>query len=391
MRLVFSTDDFIYAGRPRPGFPLLLGDDMMPVQPFHAHLRWLLLERGKALDLKTWENYGRYLWDFASFLDANELSWNQPFRTEGESVVRLYRDWQAEDLKLDPGTINHRLRIVTGLYRWALDRQMVDRLPFTYSDVTVHGIEHDLAHVTGGSRTTAKADVLLDEWEKEPVFLTAEQLTLARSTIRSTPQRVLFDLMARVGLRSVEARTFPLSYVFDPTTRPYLKPGTLIEVRLGPRDMKTKFNKPRVVHVPYSLMEDMHAYAQFERNRHLVPGTAPKTLLLTVNGNAYQKGSAHKVMLDLGRKVGFAIRPLMLRHSYAIHTLLLLRANPDIKLEPLMYVRDRLGHTSVQMTMVYLHQIERLLGAEVLSMMGEFDRLYDVTPALLAHGASIPC
>ena len=87
-------------------------------------------------------------------------------------------------------------------------------------------------------------------------------------------------------------------------------------------------------------------------------------------------------MQSLGQKVGFSIRPLMLRHSYAVHTLLLLRAHPEIKLEPSIYLRDRLGHRSVQMTMVYLQQIERLLGAEALKMMEKFDRLYDVTQAL---------
>ncbi|WP_196485826.1 hypothetical protein [Burkholderia vietnamiensis] len=269
MRLVFTTDDFVYARRPRPGFPLILGDDMMPAQPFHGYLYWLLLERGKALDLKTWENYGRHLWDFASFLQANQLVWNQPFRSAGESVVRVYRDWQAQDLKLDPGTINRRLRIVTGFYRWALKHGMLARLPFTDSEVTSYGLEHDLAHVTGGSRTVSRPDVLLDEWEKDPAFLTAEQLKAARSAIRSTSQRLLFDLMARVGLRSVEARTFPLAFVFDPATRPYLKPGTLIEVRLDPHRMEIKLDKPRMVHVPYSLMEDMYAYSQFERNRYV--------------------------------------------------------------------------------------------------------------------------
>ncbi|MFL9882885.1 site-specific integrase [Paraburkholderia agricolaris] len=387
MRLVFATEDFVYAGRPRPGFPLILGDDVSPVEPFHGYLRYLLLEGGKALDVKTWENYGRYLWDFARFLQANELEWNAPFRAVGESVVRVYRDWQANDLGLSPSTINHRLRLVAGFYRWAVEQGKLERLPFTQTDVTVHGIEHDLAHVTGGSQTVSRPDIMLDEWQSEPVFLTAEQAGLARQAIKSTSQRLLFDLMARVGLRSVEARTFPLAYVFDPATKPYHKPGTLIDVRLDPRQMEIKFDKPRVVHVPYSLMEDMYAYTQFERNRHVVPGREQNTLLLTVTGNAYSKGSAHKVMLDLGRKVGFAVRPLMLRHSYAIHTLMLLRANPSIKLEPLMYVRDRLGHTSVQMTMVYLRQIERLLGAEALSMMDEFDRLYDVTSALRAFAA----
>jgi len=329
MRLVFTTEDFVYAGRGRCGFPLILDDDMKPAQPFHDHLRWLLLERGQSFDLKTWENYGRHLWDFASYLHANDATWNHPFRSEGESVVRVYRDWQAEDLKLDPGTINRRLRIVTGFYRWAVERGLLDQLPFTYSDTAERGIRHDLVHATDGNQTYNRPDIFVDEWEKEPLFLTAEQLRVARSSIRSTSQRLLFDLMARVGLRSVEARTFPLAYVFD-----------------------------------------------------------PKTLLLTVNGKTYQKGSTHKVMMDLGRKVGFSIRPLSLRHSYAVHTLLLLRANPNIKLEPLIYVRDRLGHTSVQTTMVYLQQIDRLMGAEALSMMEEFDRLYDVTSALRAHSVN---
>ncbi|HDR9072855.1 TPA: tyrosine-type recombinase/integrase [Burkholderia vietnamiensis] len=390
MRLVFATADFVYASRPRPGFPLILSDDMTPAQPFHAYLRWLLLERGKALDVKTWESYGRHIWDFASFLHANGFAWNRPFTSVGASVLRVYRDWQAQDLKLEPRFVNARLRIVQGFYRWALGRRMIERLPFTTSDVTVYGIEHDLTHETGGRRTFDKSDLELAEWDKDPVFLTAEQIRLARSNIRSTSQRLLFDLMARVGLRSLEARTFPLCAVFEPATRQHLKPDSLIEVSLDPRRMRTKFSKPRVVHVPYSLMEEMHAYSQFERNRTLDPKRESSTLLLTTQGNAYSKGAVHKAMTDLGRRLGFAIQPLMLRHSYAIHTLLLLRAHPEIKMEPLLYVRDRLGHADVKTTMVYLKQIDRLLGAEALALMEEFDRLYDVTSLLRSSPAVLP-
>ena len=383
MRFLLATEDFVFAGRPRPGFPLILDASMGPAQPFHDYLVHRLLEQGKALDDKTWEAYGRRLWDFAQFVYANGLTWNQTFASVGQSVVRVYRDWQAHDLGLDPSTINDRLELVAAMYRWALQLGLIDKLPFTHSDVTVKGIEHDLAHVTGGEREVSRPNMLLDEWDKEPAFLTADELKASRGAIRSASQRLLFDLMARVGLRSVEARTFPLSYVFDPSTRKALKPGTFIEVRLAPRDMEIKFDKPRVVHVPYSLMEDMYAYKTFERNA-LLGQTNPRELILTSHGQAYSKDSAVKVFADLSRRVGFRIRPLMLRHSYAIHTLLLLRSHPEIKLEPLMYVRDRLGHESVQSTMVYLKQIERLLGAEALSMMDEFDRLYDVTQALAA-------
>ncbi|WP_434032979.1 tyrosine-type recombinase/integrase [Cupriavidus sp. a3] len=380
MRFVLATEDYIFANRPRPGFPLILNDDMTPAQPFHAYLRWRLLEKGKKLEIATWENYGRELWDYASYLHANGVAWDEPFDSEGQSVVTVYRDWQASDLKLDPSTINGRLERVVGMYEWAMRRGMIAKMPVSYSEVVVHDTE-------GGSRMLLSSDVLLDEWEEEPAFLTAEEVRTARSAIRSTAQRLLFDLMARAGLRSCEARTFPLAYVFDPAARPDLKPGTLIDVFLSPRDMKIKIGKGRTVHVPYSLMEEMHAYAQFERNRHVVAGRKQDTLLLTVHGNAYSKGSARKVMKDLGTRVGFPIKPLMLRHSYAIHTLLLLRANPQIELEPLMYVRDRLGHESVNTTMVYLRQIERMLGKEALAMMNEFDSLYDVTPHLRAYSA----
>jgi integrase/recombinase XerD len=84
------------------------------------------------------------------------------------------------------------------------------------------------------------------------------------------------------------------------------------------------------------------------------------------------------VMHDLGERSGFPIRPLMLRHTYAIYTLLMLRTNPNFKGEPLMYVRDRLGHSSVQTTLVYLKQIERLSGGEVLSIINEYDQMFDL-------------
>nr|WP_315239992.1 tyrosine-type recombinase/integrase [uncultured Albidiferax sp.] len=378
MRLIFTTGEYVYAGRPRPGFPMILGDDMVPAQPFHGYLHHHLLGRGKALDIKTWEAYGRRLWDFARFLHANDLQWDQPFESYGTSVVRVYRDWQAADLRLDPSTINDRLKQVTDFYKWAHGQQLIDELPFGQSTVTIRGIEHDLMHVTGGQKITRRADVLLDEWDKEPVFLTSSQIKMARSDIRSTSQRLLFDLMVRVGLRSIEARTFPLAYVFDPVTRPHLMPGTMIDVRLDPRDMEIKFKKPRVVHVPYSLMQDMYQYTLFERNRCVKEGGEGQALILTAHGNVHSKGSARKVMHDIGRRVNFAIRPLMLRHSYAIHTLLLLRNYADFKGEPLLYVRDRLGHASVQTTVIYLAQINRLAGGEALAMMAEFDQLFDV-------------
>lgn len=384
MKLLFSTSDFLYAGRPRPGFPLILSDDMTPLEPFHTYLRWVLLERGNALAVTTWDSYGRVFWDYAYYLHINGFKWNQSHQSFGESVIAVYRDWQAQDLKLARTTINRRIGRVTSFYLWAVRRGMLEKMPLRVVESNAHGIAHDLAHVTDGEQTVSKSNLTLDEWEEEPVFLTAQEAQVARKAIRSTAHRLLFDLMARVGLRSIEARTFPLSLVFDPSSKPNLKPGSLISVYLDPRLMDIKKDKPRWVDIPYSLMEEMYAYSQFERNRHVDVTREQKTLLLTVHGNSYSKGSVHKVMKDLGVKVGFSIRPRMLRHSYAIHTLLLLERLVDkVKLNPLIYVRDRLGHKSVETTMVYLNQIERVANSEALAIIDEFDNLYNVTSAML--------
>jgi integrase/recombinase XerD len=380
LRFILSSDEFMYARRPRPGFPIILNSAMEPAEPFHSYLMWRLLDSGNDLDKKTWESYGRAIWDFAKFLEANDLSWNQPFEAIGEGVVKRYRDWQVTDLKLDAGTINARLRQVVQMYEWAKREGLISNLPFTYKEVTRRGVEHDLAHKTGGVQTTAQPNVLVDEWVKDLAFLTAEQLRVARGEIRSTSQRLLWDLMGRVGLRSVEARTFPLKYVFDPSTRKDLRPGSWIYTKLDPRDMEIKFDKPRTVAIPYSLMEDLWAYRQFERN--LYAGAEPRReLILTVRGSPFTNASAGKVFAHLAKRVGFRVTPLMLRHSYAVHTLLVLRGHPELKIEPLMWVRDRLGHEDVGTTMVYLTHIEREMGDVALAMLAELDELYGVTPA----------
>jgi site-specific recombinase XerD len=386
---MLASDEFMYARRPRPGFPLILSSAMEPAEPFHSYLMWRLLDSGDDLDKKTWESYGRAIWDFAKFLDENGHSWNQPFNAVGEGVVKQYRDWQVLDLKLDAGTINARLRQVVQMYEWAKGKGLISVLPFSYREVTRRGVQHDLAHKTGGEQTHIQANVMVDEWVKDPAFLTAEQLRVARGEIRSTSQRLLWDLMGRVGLRSVEARTFPLKYVFDPSTRRDLKPGSLIHTELNPRDMEIKFDKPRIVAIPYSLMEDLWAYRQFERNLYAGADTR-RELILTVRGSPFTNASAGKVFSHLAKRVGFKVTPLMLRHSYAVHTLLVLRAHPELNIEPLMYVRDRLGHEDVGTTMVYLTQIQRLMGDVPLAMIAELDELYGVTSAIRISDSPVP-
>lgn len=69
------------------------------------------------------------------------------------------------------------------MYRWPHERGRIDRLPF----IAVSDIGHDLAPVTGGRKPLSQPAVLLDEWDKEPAFLTVEQLKVARNRCALRP------------------------------------------------------------------------------------------------------------------------------------------------------------------------------------------------------------
>ncbi|MEH6437344.1 tyrosine-type recombinase/integrase [Massilia sp. DD77] len=351
---------------------------MHPVQPFQQFLIWKLLGRGVQLSSITWEDYGRRLWDFARFLHANGLAWNEPVYELGKSVVARYRDWSVSELTLSAKTVNGRLRLIVDFYEWAHTRELIDRLPFDYADVRVPQFDRLLMHVDEGERTVGRPNIMLREWTAMPEFLTSDQIRIVRALPLSPTRRLLFELMVRVGLRSVEARTFPLRYVFNPATRRDCAPDRMIRLRLDPRHIHTKFGKARDVDVPYSLMSDLYSYTLYERNR-LVNGASQQhraSLLLTTHGMSFSKDAVAETFRTVSALAGFRVTALMLRHTYAIYTLARLRANPDYTGEPLLYLRDRLGHENVQTTAVYLAQIEQLAGATVLSIADEYEVLF---------------
>ena len=379
MRLVFSTEEFHYAGRPRPGFPILLGDDVRPLRPAQDFLIWILLGRGKILSRLTWEDYGRRLWDFFRFLHENDLRWDARVERTGNSAIARYVEWSKTDLQLSPSTINGRVRLIVEFYEWAHRHGYIQGVPFTYSSVRVRGSDGDfLRHARDDGASTDRPDVYVREWERLPEFLSLEQVKVCRSAPANTSTRLLFDLMYRVGLRSCEARTFPRKYVFNPRLRADCKPDQMIRVRLNPKDMWIKFGKGRDVDIPYSTMEDLHAYTLLERNSRVEPDHSGP-LLVNAYGRDYTKGAVDQLFVRLSGTVGFRVRPLMLRHSYAIHTLARLRAAPQFSGEPLLYVRDRLGHASAQTTSIYLRQVNQLAGQLVLALEDEFDSLFNAT------------
>jgi len=377
MRLLFATDDLVRAGRSFKGFPLLLDDDCWPLEPAQTFL-WETLAGTGAINSKlTWEHYGRWLYDFFAFLNANGLQWNETHQPTGLSVVARYKDWSLGQLRLKPSTVNLRLSLVVRFYEWAKRNGYIEYVPYAYREIHRDRAYGLLSHAVDSGAVVMKPDVKVREYEAPPKFLTDEQVRVCRKARLSDSQRLLFDLMVRVGLRSCEARTFPLKYVVNPRLRKDLKPGQMLRVDLSPCDMELKYSKPRSVDIPWSLMEDLNTYAVHRRQgmRHM-ERPDPRSLILNDAGNPYSRTGVVAVMKSIERQVGFHVRAHMLRHTYGTYTLRALRASANFAGEPLLYVRDRLGHSDVQTTAIYLHLINQLEAQLILAHEDHVDRLF---------------
>lgn len=377
MRLVFATKDLFLSGRSFEGFPLLLGADGWPVEPVQTFLWNVLVESGESLSDLTWEAYGRRLYDYFAFLEANQLSWSDESPAHGLSILSRYADWSTGELGLDPGTVNKRLALIVRFYRWAKQRNLIVALPFGEKKVKVAPHSGLLAHVAKSGAERTKVSVMVRERRRMAQFLTKDQVKECLAVETDPSHKILFHLMVRTGLRSCEARSFPMKYVFNPKLQKGLRKGQMISVALDPLDMHIKYDRPRVIDVPWSLMEDMWSYSLHQRElRKSRGGGNVRALLLTRNGRHYSKDSVVDVMKSYEQKCGFYVRAHMLRHTYGTYTLLALRKSKEFDGEPLLYVRDRLGHSDVQTTMIYLHLINRLEAQSVLAHEDEIDMMF---------------
>jgi integrase/recombinase XerD len=379
MRFVLATRDLALLGRSFEGFPLLIGDDGDAMEPAQTYLWHLLGRAGRIGSKRTWEKYGRDIYDYFAFVHANKVDW----RTRPESglpgPLERYIEWSKGTLGLDTKTINGRVRLAIRFYRWALKANLIDALPF---DEVVVQTPHDptfFSHLEVNPGETLSANVLLREPKSVIRLLTKEQVRVCLEVLTNEAHRRMFEVMTRSGLRQEEVRTLPEHYIFDPARRRDLHPQQMIMVDLDPSDMKTKGDKPRTIEMPYSLMEDLWWWSVRKRparaDNH-PSGRTFATLFLTEAGVPYGDSALTSVFNRIKAKVGFNVTPHMCRHTYATYRLRSLKNSKTFEGDPLLYIMDRLGHSSVLTTKAYLSLINQLDGQLVMQHEDELDDLF---------------
>lgn len=377
MELVWSTEDFVIAGQPYPGFPILLWDTMESCVQANLFFR-NYLHRGAIGSKKSWPNTGRAIYDFFSFLQAHQLDWRDVDRGEAKSLVAAYRDYCLVTCKLASNTTRQRLTYICKFYEFALKERWVTRLPFDYEEITVKRETSFLEHTNASGGKVMANDVMPRRHKTLPKFLTISEIKSLLASVENPHHRMMMRLALHTGLRREELATFPMEYVFDPEKAGRTERN--LRLRLDPFDgsgMVTKGSKPRDVFVSRKFLAELYRYASKVRGeRASLSKTPQKPLLLNKTGKSYGDGkSLNRIINDSGKRVGIKVNTHMLRHTYATHTLIGLQRNRSKNLDPLVFLQRQLGHSSIQTTMLYLHLVNDMADEAVLAYDDELNAL----------------
>lgn len=367
MRLIFSTSDFKISGIPFPGFPILL-DAFMCIQWQVLDFLIQLFTKGeKFYSHPTWEQYGRSLYDYFSFCEANGYDWNATNSTSKHSIIENYRNWSMAECGLEPSTVNDRLRIIYSFYEHALQESWIPNLPWKGRKELLKDYKPALIkqNTTGGDHSypsNRKASLTTVR------VLSRTQIDRMLEAIQNQEFKLITRLGLACGLRKQELVTFPVKYIVDTNEYPSTKMN--YRVTLNPKDMTIKRKKGRHIDIPASLMSDLWSYIKFDRQARssLCNEEKDKNLLfLTEHGKRFSDGGRGLNKLYKELALPFKVNPHILRHTYATHTLYIL-TKMNLPMVPLIYVRDRLGHSSIKTTEIYIHFIE-LVDDNVLDTM----------------------
>lgn len=375
MELIWATKDLLIAGRPYNGFPILLWDTMESCVPANDFLRHYLL-RGAIGSTKSWPSTGRALYDFFSFLQAQDIDWDDVDRGKAKSVIASYRDYCLVECKLARSTTRQRLHYICKFYEYAQTRGWVSSLPFCYEERTVKREGWFLAHIDARGGKTMANDVMPRAHRVLPKFLSMDEIRALLQAAENPHHRMMILFGLQTGLRREEIATFPLAYITDTDKNSRRERNILIS--LDPFDghgMLTKGSMPRNIYLSRSFLSELHRYVvQVRGERSSLSPTKYKPLFLNQFGEPFANDGKgiERIVRNIGKKVGIKVHPHMLRHTYATHTLITLqRHRGDI--DPLVFVQRQLGHSSIQTTMVYLHLINELANSAVLAYDDELN------------------
>lgn len=317
MVLIWATEVFVIGGHPYPGFPILLWDTMASCVPANQFLRYFLL-RGTIGSSKSWPSTGRALYDFFSFLQANDLDWRDVDRGEAKNIVAGYRDYCLIVCQLARSTTRQRLYYVCKFYEYAQQQDWVNKLPFSYEERKVRRNSGFLVHITAGGGKTMANDIMPRQHRMLPKFLSIDNIKTLLANAKNPHHRMMIQFGLHTGLRRAEIASFPLAYIFNLDKADRHERN--VRIRLDPHDghgMCTKGSKPRDIFISRRFLTNLHRYAmQVRGERASLSRNQHSPLFLNQFGNPYADDGKRieRIVREIGKRADINVHTHMLRH-----------------------------------------------------------------------------
>lgn len=380
MNFYLSDSSFRIRGQSYAGFPILVDARGCIVEVALLFFVDELLGRSGASDWKTWDCYGRYLYDFFGYVEAKKIDWRRiPELGSGDvSPLAHYITWCQKTVGNEPGYINDKVGLIKRFYRWAMKVGLVSALPFSDIEVVSAHSGGMLAHLSDSAGKQASTNLKLREPKKIIKVLTRGQIDLVLRETRNATHSSMLHLGLSAGLRAEEIASFPKKYIVD--CGKLSEKIKSIPVFLSPRDMDIKNDDARTVRVSVGCMNRLWQYRQAVRpmlESKSNTGTSG-ALFLTRYGAPFVSDGVLAPLTRLGQRIGFHVHPHMLRHTFATHTLASLedlKRKGILKSSPIVVLKGLLGHSSILTTSKYLHLLDSIDDAYGTLYQSEIDLL----------------
>lgn len=361
MKLFITDSRFTKDGISLPGIPFLASETAELIDPANRYLFYIAAVRGRTRAPTTWKTYADHLYEFFSFLEENNLSWDQMTQLQ----IAMWRNSMLER-RLSRPTINKRIGTVAAFYSWCLRAGLIKSPPFDTHEVMVNKSTRFLAHIDVSDNRVQANELTLRAQPRLPQFLNIPQAVQFIEAISPDRNKLLACLMLLCGLRREEACGLDIRVLPTPAG---FAPGKAIKMTLDPFLTPTKGSKERWVMVPYELSGRLFDYMMRERpklakiyaKRH---GKETTKLFLTRFGEELSLDGLSLAFQRASRKSGIKCTPHCLRHTFGTQEFLRMSVKNGVD-GALHWVRDRLGHSSISTTEIYVHAADLLKHDEV--------------------------
>lgn len=362
MHLFFTDDTFVANGLPRPDVPFLCGQDMELVPAPNEFLRYIAIIRGRTRAPKTWKTYAEHLYEFFSFLEANSWPW-------ASAEIGHIVAWRDEMLErgCSRNTVNQRMRCVSAFYTWAARTNRSHTLRFTTHDVWVDKPRGFLAHIDATGGRVEANELTLRTHTRVQKFLHMDrtiQFLEATSPITLTLMGYLALLtgMRREEIIGLDYRVVPNPAGHDPKKQ--------LRMLLDPTMTPTKGSTERFVMLPFDLAVALWDYFCREwPKRHALyarknDGASTTRFFLSALGDHFSIKHLNNAFAKVSAHTGIQCHPHMLRHTFGTYELMRMSKKHG-ESKALLWVRDRMGHSSITTTERYIHAADLVANDEV--------------------------